>query len=101
MHHHSCRLVHDQEGIVLVDDADRYVLARNRPLLHLRDLDANDFPPFRTITRFFTPTVDQNVPLSDQGRSLRPGELGPLGNKQIEADIAVRLDGKLSRVAQN
>ena len=101
MDHHSCRLVHDQEGFVLVDYADRDVVARNRPLLHLRDLDANDFTLFRTITRFFTPTVDQDVSLSNQGRSLGPRELGTLGNKEIEADIAVRLDRKLSRVTQN
>jgi hypothetical protein len=31
---------------------------------------------------------------------LRSRQLGPLGNKEIEADIAVRLDWKLSDVAQ-
>jgi len=40
------------------------------------------------------------VPLRDQGRRLGARQLGPLGNKEIEADIAVRLDWKLSDVAQ-
>jgi hypothetical protein len=41
------------------------------------------------------------VPLRDQRRSLRPRKLGTLGNKEVEADIAVRLDRKLSGVAQS
>jgi len=40
------------------------------------------------------------VPLRDQRRRLGARQLGPLGNKQIEADIAVRLDWELSDVAQ-
>ena len=39
--------------------------------------------------------------LSDQRRSLCPRKLGTLGNKEIEADIAVRLDGKLSDITQD
>ena len=40
------------------------------------------------------------MPLRDQRRRLGPRELGTVGNKEIEADIAVRLDGKLFDVAQ-
>jgi len=36
----------------------------------------------------------------NQGRGLRPRKLGTLGNKEVEADIAVRLDWKLPGVAQ-
>jgi len=38
--------------------------------------------------------------MRDQCRRLRSRQLGPLGNKEIEADIAVRLDWKLSDGAQ-
>jgi hypothetical protein len=41
------------------------------------------------------------VTLGDQRRSLGPGKLSTVGNKEIEADIAVRLDGVLSDVAQD
>jgi hypothetical protein len=40
------------------------------------------------------------MPLRYQRRRLGARQLGPLGNKQIEADITVRLDWKLSDVAQ-
>jgi hypothetical protein len=40
------------------------------------------------------------VPLGDQRRRLGSRQLGPLGNKEIEADIAVRLDWKLFDVTQ-
>ena len=40
------------------------------------------------------------MPLRDQRRRLGPRELGTVSNKEIEADIAVRLDGKLFDVAQ-
>jgi hypothetical protein len=36
------------------------------------------------------------VPLCDERRRLGAGKLRPLGNKEVEADIAVRLDRKLS-----
>jgi len=40
------------------------------------------------------------VSLRDQGGRLRSGKLRSLSNKEVEADIAVRLDGKLSDIAQ-
>jgi hypothetical protein len=40
------------------------------------------------------------VPLRDQCRRLSPRQLSLLGNKEIEADIAVRLDWKLSGFVQ-
>jgi hypothetical protein len=45
-------------------------------------------------------TAHQDVPLRDQCRGLCARQLGPLGNKEIEADIAVRLDWKLSGFVQ-
>jgi hypothetical protein len=43
----------------------------------------------------------EDVSLRDQSRRLGAGKLCLLGNKEIEADIAVRLDWKLSDVAQS
>jgi len=40
------------------------------------------------------------MPLRNQCRRLGPRQLGTLGNKEIEADIAVRLDGKLFDLGQ-
>jgi hypothetical protein len=40
------------------------------------------------------------VALRDQRRRLGSRKRGTLGDKQIEADIAVRLDGKISDVTQ-
>lgn len=101
MHHHTRRLVHHQQRLVFVDDADWNVFARDRPLLQPGDLDADDFARFGPVARLFAPSVDVHVSLRDQRGRLRTRELGTLGNKEIEADIAVRLDGKLSGIAQS
>ena len=77
------------------------VFAGDRPFLHFRDHDADDFAGLGPVARLLTPPVDEDVSLSNQRRCLRPRELGPLGNKEVEADIAVRLDRKLSGVAQD
>jgi hypothetical protein len=100
VHHHPCRLVDHEQRLVLVNDADRDVFTGDGPLFHLGDLDPDDFATLRPVARLLAPPIDQHVSLCDQRRGLRAGELSPLGDKQIEADIAVRLDGKLSGVAQ-
>jgi hypothetical protein len=96
MHYHARRFVDHEQPLILVNDADRDVFAGNRPLFHLGDLDPDDFSRLGTVAGFLAPPIDQYVALRDQSRRLRTREFGPLGNKQIEADIAVRLDGKLS-----
>ena len=100
MDDHSGGLVHNEQGVVLVDDRDWNVLSGYRALLHLRDLDSHHVARRRAITRLLPPPVHEDMPLSDQGRRLRARELRPLGNKEIEADIAVRLDRKLFDFAQ-
>lgn len=100
MNHHPGGLVHDQQRLVFVDDTDGNVFPGYRPFLDFGDVDANYLARFRAVAGLFAPPIDQYVPLSDQSRRLGTRELGPMGNKQIEADIAVRLDGKRSRVAQ-
>ena len=65
-------------------------------LLDCRDLDPHHLARLRAVARLLPPPVDQHVPLRDQRRRLGARKLRPLGNKEIEADIAVRLDGKLS-----
>jgi hypothetical protein len=44
--------------------------------------------------------IDLHVPLGDQCCRLSARQAGSLGDKQIEADITVRLDGKLSDITQ-
>ena len=100
MNHHSGRLIHHQQRLVLEDDADRNVFARDRPFLDFGDVYANDVARLGSVARLFALTADQHVSQRDQGRCLRPRKLGTLGNKEVEADIAVRLDWKLSGVAQ-
>jgi hypothetical protein len=101
MYDHAGRLVHDQQRFVFVDDADRNVFTGERSLLDPWNIDADDFARFGAVARFFTPAADKHVSLRDQSRRLRARKLGALGNKEIEADIAVRLDWKLSGVAQS
>ena len=100
MDDHPGRLVDDQQGLVLVDDRDGDVLSGDRPLLHLGDFDAHNVPRQGPITSLLRSPAHRYVPLRDQRRRLRSRQLGLLGNKEIEADIAVRLDWKLSDVAQ-
>ena len=100
MDHHPGRLVDHEQRIVLVDDRDGDVLSGDRPLLYFRDLDAHDVPGHGPITRLLWSPTYQDVPLRDQSRRLSARQLGPLGNKEVEADIAVRLDQKLFDIAQ-
>ncbi len=100
VHHHSRRFVDDKECLILVHDAYRNVFPADGSRLDSRNRDLDDLSRLGPITRFFPPAVDQHVALRDQSRGLSSRQLGPVGNKEIEADIAVRLDWKLSGVAQ-
>jgi len=100
VNYHSSRLVDDQHRLVLVNDADRDVLAGDRALLDYGNLDPDDLARLRLVARLLAPSIDENVPLSDKGCRLGAGKLRPLADKEVEADIAVRLDGKLSDIAQ-
>ena len=100
MHHHSGGLIDNKEGFVLKNDFDRDFLTEDRALFHAWDLDANRFTDHRLVTRSLTPPVDEHVSVCDQGRGLRPRQVGTPGHKQIEADITVRLDGVLPNVVQ-
>ena len=100
VHYHPRGLIHHQQRFVLIDDTDWNVFPGNRPFLDLGDLYPDDFPWLRAVAGFLPPSIDQYVSLRDQSRRLCARELGPMCNKEIEADIAVRLDGKLSGVAQ-
>jgi hypothetical protein len=98
--HHAGRLVDHQQRLVFIDDVDRNVFSGDCPFFHPRDIDADDLTRLGPIAGFLAAAVDEDVPLGDQSRRLGPRQLGVLGNKQIEADITVRLDGKFSRVGQ-
>ena len=100
VHHHARRLVDDQQRVILVHDAYRNILAGDRPFLDCRNRNPDYFAYFRPVAGFLPPAIDQHVPQCDQGRRLGAGKLRPLGNKEVEADIAVRLDRKLSGFAQ-
>ena len=100
MHYHAGRLVHHQQRLVLVDDRDRDVLAKDLALLYARVVDAHNFATQGLVARPFTAPVDKYVAVGDEGGRLSPRQIRLLGYKQIEADIAVRPDGKLSNVAQ-
>src|SRR5947207_3029079 len=89
------RLV-DREGVrgQVTPDHDRVTL-----------VDPGDFDPhqlalLRSVAGLLAPAVDEDVSLRNKSRRLRPRKLSTVGNKEIEADIAVRLDGKLPDVAQ-
>ena len=101
VHYHAGRLVDYEQRLILVYDADRNVLASDGPLFDSWDVDPDDLADLGTVARFLAPPVNQNVPLRDQCCRLGARKLGALGNKEVEADIAVRLDRKLSGVAQS
>jgi len=100
MDDHAGRLINHQQRLILIDDTDWDVLADDRPLLDRRDFHPHDLPFLGPVARLFPPAVDEHVAQSDQSGSLGPRKLSTMGDKQIEADIAVRLDGKLSDLAQ-
>ena len=100
MNDHTGGLVHHQQGLVFVDDADGNVFPGDRPFLDSGDLDPDYLARFRAVAGLFAPPIDQYMPQGDKSRGLGTRELSALGNKQIEADIAVRLDRELSRIAQ-
>ena len=100
MNDHSGRLIHDEQGLVLIDHADRNVLARDDAFLDFWDLDAHYFAPLRPVAGFLAATVHHYVPLRYQRRGLGTRQVGVVGNKEVEADIAVRLDRKRFDVAQ-
>jgi hypothetical protein len=101
MDDHASWLVDDEKSLVLVNHGYRDVLARDRPLFDLRNLDPNDSPRLCPIAGLFTPAVNQHMTLGDQSRRLGSRKCGSLGNKEIEADIAVRLDWKIPDVTQS
>lgn len=100
MDYHARRLVDHEQRFILVDDGDGNVFPGDRTLLGLGDLDPHDVAGYGAIARLLSSPSHQDVPLRDQRRRLGARQLGSLGNKEIEADIAVRLDWKLSDVAQ-
>ena len=100
MDDHPRRLVDDQERIVLVDDRYRDVLPGNRTFLNRWDLDTDYFARDDAVAGLLATAGDSDVSQRNQGSGLRPRKLTVCGNKEIEADIAVRLDGILSNFAQ-
>src|SRR5438132_2523545 len=100
MDHHSGGLIDHEQRFILVDDGDRYGLAGDDPLFNLGDLDPDQLSFLGPVTRLLAAAIDQDVSLRDEGCRLRPRKLSALGNKEIEADIAVRLDGKLPDFTQ-
>src|SRR5215210_9160995 len=70
--YHSRRLVHHQQGLVLVHDADGNVLSGDRSFFDLGDVDPDDLACCGSIARLFPAAVDQYMPLSDERRRLRP-----------------------------
>ena len=101
VHDHAGRFVYHQQRIVFVDDGDWNVFTGDDALFASGDLDPHKLARFGTVASLFPTTADEDVALSDQRRGLCPRKLGTLGNKEIEADIAVRLDGKLSDITQD
>ena len=100
MDDHSGRFVDHQQRVVLVDHMNWDVFARNCPFLDGRYFYAHRLTDFRPVARFFAPAAHQDVSECDQSSSLGAREICLLGDKEIEADIAVRLDGKLSYLGQ-
>jgi len=100
VNHHSGGLIDHEQRLILVDDADRYRFAGDDALFDLRDLDPYQLSFLGPIARLLAAAVDQDVTLRDEGCRLGPRKLCSLSNKEIEADIAVRLDGKLPDVTQ-
>ena len=98
---HPRRLVDNEKRIVLVDDLDRDVLAGDGSFFYRGYLHPHQLAGLGAVARLLAPAADRNMAEGDERRRLGPRKIGLLGNKEIEADIAVRLDGKLSCLAQS
>ena len=96
MNDHTRRLVNDEEVFVLVGDSEWNVFADNLTRHLLRRLDHYDVAGERAIARFFSPAVYRDVSICNEGRRLITRQVGALGYKQVEANVAVRLDDKFA-----
>lgn len=97
---HAGRLVNDEQRLVLVDDRERDVLARDVPFLDRGNIHPHPLASLRPVARLFPAAIDGDVPVCDQRGGLRARKLRALGDKQIEANIAVRLYQELQNAAQ-
>jgi len=99
MNDHTCGLVDDEQCLVLVYDAQRYRFAAYLSGCYGRLVDYDNIAANRPIAGFFAFTVDGNVAVRDQCSRLISRYRSAPGYKQIEANVAVRLDRELMPLA--
>lgn len=100
VNYHAGSLVDDEESVVLVHDPDRDILGDHVPLFDLGNDDADSLAALKSVARLLLSAVHADVAERDQRRRLCARNISLPGDKQIEANIAVRLDQELGDAAQ-
>jgi len=90
VHDHPCRLVDDEDVVVLEHHREGNRLAEHRAGRRRRHVDVDPFAPRRAIARAFPPTADEHLPVCDQRRGLISGDPEVLRDQEIEARRVVR-----------
>ena len=99
MHHHPGWLVHDEQVFVLEHNGERNRLAGDLPNCCRRLVDHDPVAGNRPVARFLSRSVHDDVSVRDERRRLGSRKLRGRCNKQIEANVSVRLDDDLVPLA--
>jgi hypothetical protein len=100
VHDHAGGFVHDEELLVLEDDCERYRLWSDLPNDNEGFVDYDPVASHGPIARLLPRPVHCHVPVGDERRRLRPRKRRSVGYNKIEANVSVRLDGKLVPLAR-
>ena len=96
MNDHSRRFINDEQIFIFVSNREWNIFADDLARHLLGRLDHYDIAHEHAIARFFSPTVYRDVSICDECRRLITRQVGALGYKRVEANVAVRLDDKFA-----
>ena len=99
MDHHPGRLVHDEHVFVLEHDGERNGLAGDLPNRRRRLLDHDAVAGDRPVARLLTRSIHDDISVRDERCRLGSRKARLRCNKQIEANVSVRLDDYLVPLA--
>ena len=96
MNHHTRRLINDEQIFILVSDSEWNVFADDLARHLLGSLDHYDVAGEHAIARFFPAAVYRDISICDECCCLITRDVCSLGYKQVEANVAVRLDDEFA-----
>ena len=94
MHDHARRFVDYQEEFIFIGHCERNIFAGDLARNCFRGIEYDYVAWKRAVARLFPLAVDGDVAVCNQSGRLIARQVRSLGYKQIEANVAVRLDGE-------